>query len=144
MRPGEELVFHNGTVFDGRQFRPAGTTVRISGGKITAVGPPGPPHRATAVDLAGGGAGCPQVAAAQLVTGEHRVRVGVYEPGQKRAAGQVNGGRPVGRPGWPDRGDLPAAYPDAGASGEELPAVEDGAVVEDQFLAGPHGHLPPC
>jgi len=27
MRPGEELVFHNGTVFDGRQFLPAGTSI---------------------------------------------------------------------------------------------------------------------
>ena len=39
MRSGDDLVFHNGTVFDGRQFLPAGTGVRVRGGKITAVGP---------------------------------------------------------------------------------------------------------
>ena len=54
MRPGEDLVFHNGTVFDGRQFRPAGTSVRVRGGKITAVGPPGRADGATLIDLAGG------------------------------------------------------------------------------------------
>jgi predicted amidohydrolase YtcJ len=54
MRSGEELVFHNGTVFDGTRFLPADTSVRISGGKITAVGPPGPSHGAAPVDLAGG------------------------------------------------------------------------------------------
>jgi predicted amidohydrolase YtcJ len=36
---GEEIVFHNGTVFDGRAFLPPGTCVRIRGRTITAVGP---------------------------------------------------------------------------------------------------------
>src|SRR5262252_8628497 len=54
MRSGDDLVFHNGTVFDGRQFLPAGTGVRVRSGKITAVGPPGPPGGAAPVDLAGG------------------------------------------------------------------------------------------
>ena len=54
MRSGDDLVFHNGTVFDGSQFLPAGTGVRVRGGKITAVGPPGPPGGAAPVDLVGG------------------------------------------------------------------------------------------
>jgi predicted amidohydrolase YtcJ len=49
-----ELVFHNGTVFDGRTFLPAGTCVRVSGGRITHVGPAGTLGGATGVDLAGG------------------------------------------------------------------------------------------
>jgi predicted amidohydrolase YtcJ len=49
-----ELLFHNGTVFDGRRFLPAGTGVRVRGGKIAAVGPAGPAGGAAQVDLAGG------------------------------------------------------------------------------------------
>ena len=33
------LLFRNGTVFDGRRFLPAGTCVRVRGGRITGVGP---------------------------------------------------------------------------------------------------------
>ena len=51
---GEELAFRNGTVFDGSQFLPAGTGVRIREGKITEVGPLGPPFGAASVDLHGG------------------------------------------------------------------------------------------
>jgi predicted amidohydrolase YtcJ len=51
---GEELVFLNGTVFDGRRFLPAGTTVRVRGEKIAAVGPAGPAGGAALIDLAGG------------------------------------------------------------------------------------------
>ena len=54
MRPGEELVFRNGTVFDGTRFLPAGTSVRVHGGTITAVGPVGPDQGAALVDLDGG------------------------------------------------------------------------------------------
>jgi len=53
----EEIVFHNGTVFDGRTFLPAGTCVRSAGGRITGVGPAesaGPLGGAEPVDLAGG------------------------------------------------------------------------------------------
>jgi predicted amidohydrolase YtcJ len=39
VRPDPELAFHNGTVFDGARFMPAGTVVRVSNGKITAVEP---------------------------------------------------------------------------------------------------------
>jgi predicted amidohydrolase YtcJ len=41
MRGGDagELLFRNGTVFDGSRFLPAGTCVRVSGGTITGVGP---------------------------------------------------------------------------------------------------------
>jgi predicted amidohydrolase YtcJ len=52
----EEVVFHNGTVFDGRAFLPAGTCVRAAGGRITGVGP-GPAGRigrAEPIDLDGG------------------------------------------------------------------------------------------
>ncbi len=42
MPGGDELVFHNGTVFDGRGFLPGGTCVRVRGGQITEVGPAGP------------------------------------------------------------------------------------------------------
>jgi predicted amidohydrolase YtcJ len=51
---GKELAFRNGTVFDGSQFLPAGSGVRIRGGKITEVGPLGPPSGADSVDLHGG------------------------------------------------------------------------------------------
>ena len=51
---GEELVFHNGTVFDGRQFLPAGTAVLVRDGKIAAVGLAQPADGAAPVDLAGG------------------------------------------------------------------------------------------
>ncbi len=39
MRPDPELAFHNGTVFDGARFLPAGTVVRVRNGSITAVEP---------------------------------------------------------------------------------------------------------
>jgi predicted amidohydrolase YtcJ len=65
---GEEIVFLNGTVFDGHTFLPEGTCVRVRNGKVTAVGSaadlgrePGAGAsassglaRANAVDLAGG------------------------------------------------------------------------------------------
>jgi predicted amidohydrolase YtcJ len=35
---GEDVVFHNGSVFDGRRFLPAGTCVRVRGGRIVDVG----------------------------------------------------------------------------------------------------------
>lgn len=54
MQAGEELVFRNGTIFDGRRFLPAGTSVRVHGTKITAAGPPGPARGAVPVDLDGG------------------------------------------------------------------------------------------
>ena len=44
MPVSEEVVFHNGTVFDGRAFLPAGTCVWVAGGRITGVGP-GPAGR---------------------------------------------------------------------------------------------------
>jgi predicted amidohydrolase YtcJ len=56
----EEVIFHNGTVFDGRSFLPTGTCVRAAGGRITEVSPPGPDGapahlgKAEPVDLAGG------------------------------------------------------------------------------------------
>jgi predicted amidohydrolase YtcJ len=56
----EEVVFHNGTVFDGRAFLPAGSHVRAAGGRITEVsspgpgGAPGPLGSAEPVDLEGG------------------------------------------------------------------------------------------
>jgi hypothetical protein len=65
--------------------------------------------------------------------------VRVHEAGKEGAALQVDGLRAAERPGLPgrpDRGDPPARGPDAGARGEERPAVEDGAVVEDHFFAG--------
>ena len=34
-----DLLFRNGTVFDGHRFLPAGTWVRVRGGRITGVGP---------------------------------------------------------------------------------------------------------
>ena len=57
MRSGSELAFCNGTVFDGARFLPAGTVVRVSGGKITAVGQEadaGKLEGADLVDLDGG------------------------------------------------------------------------------------------
>ena len=36
---GEEIVFHNGAIFDGQAFLPPGTCVRVRAGTITAVGP---------------------------------------------------------------------------------------------------------
>jgi predicted amidohydrolase YtcJ len=53
----EEVVFHNGTIFDGRTFLPPGTCVRASSGRITGVGPAGvsgPLGEAEPVDLEGG------------------------------------------------------------------------------------------
>jgi predicted amidohydrolase YtcJ len=38
---GDEVVFHGGTVFDGARFLPEGTCVRVRGGKITEIIPPG-------------------------------------------------------------------------------------------------------
>ncbi|HEV3291610.1 MAG TPA: amidohydrolase, partial [Streptosporangiaceae bacterium] len=49
-----ELVFCHGSVFDGRRFLPPGTCVRVSGGRITAVGPAQPSGPASVVDLQGG------------------------------------------------------------------------------------------
>lgn len=57
MRPGSELAFYNGTIFDGARFLPAGTVVRVADGKITAVGPVDATGRlgsAEPVDLGGG------------------------------------------------------------------------------------------
>ncbi len=57
MPVSEEVVFHNGTVFDGRTFLPEGTSVRIADGRITEVCPPGSPGalgRGEPVDLQGG------------------------------------------------------------------------------------------
>jgi predicted amidohydrolase YtcJ len=53
----EEVVFHNGTVFDGRAFLPEGTCVRAVGGQITQAGPAGSVGalgKAEPVDLEGG------------------------------------------------------------------------------------------
>ena len=49
-----DLLFCHGSVFDGRRFLPPGTCVRVSGGRITAVGPAGPAGSADVVDLQGG------------------------------------------------------------------------------------------
>ena len=52
-----DLLFRNGTVFDGHRFLPAGTVVRVRGGRITGVGPAeslGPLGSAEPVDLDGG------------------------------------------------------------------------------------------
>ena len=60
MSASDEIIFRNGTVFDGRRFLPPGTCVRVQGGRITAVGPAGSPgmasraDRGEAVDLDGG------------------------------------------------------------------------------------------
>jgi predicted amidohydrolase YtcJ len=50
----DEVLFHSGTVFDGTRFLPEGTCVRVSGGRITAVGPRGALGGAEPVDLGGG------------------------------------------------------------------------------------------
>jgi predicted amidohydrolase YtcJ len=56
----DELLFRNGTVFDGSRFLPPGTCVRVGGGTITGVGPAeslqptGQPDPAEPVDLDGG------------------------------------------------------------------------------------------
>jgi predicted amidohydrolase YtcJ len=49
-----EILFRNGSVFDGTRFLSAGACVRIRDGRITEVGPAGPPGGAEPVDLAGG------------------------------------------------------------------------------------------
>jgi predicted amidohydrolase YtcJ len=63
---GDEVVFRNGTVFDGTRFLPEGTCVRVRAGQIVAVGPEdaagprdaagpsSPGAGAEVVDLAGG------------------------------------------------------------------------------------------
>jgi len=52
---GAEFMFHNGSVFDGSRFLPAGTSVRVRGERIAQVGTdPGPLGPAEPVDLAGG------------------------------------------------------------------------------------------
>lgn len=52
MRPGPDLAFYNGTVFDGVRFMPAGTVVRASSGTITAVGPAGSQSASAALGTA--------------------------------------------------------------------------------------------
>ncbi len=54
MRVGDEVVFHNGTVFDGSRFLPEGTCVRVSAGRISEVAPLESVGRAEPVDLDGG------------------------------------------------------------------------------------------
>ncbi|MGE5137813.1 MAG: amidohydrolase, partial [Gemmatimonadota bacterium] len=54
MRSRGEVLFHGGTVFDGRNFLPAGTCVRVRDGQITEVGPAAASGAAELVDLAGG------------------------------------------------------------------------------------------
>ncbi len=62
MHAGSDLVFHGGATFDGFRFLPAGTAVRVSGGKISYVGPAGAGARdgagrldgAEPIDLNGG------------------------------------------------------------------------------------------
>jgi predicted amidohydrolase YtcJ len=52
-----DLLFCHGSVFDGRQFLPPGTCVRVRGERITGVGPAaaaGPAGSASVVDLQGG------------------------------------------------------------------------------------------
>ncbi len=51
---GADLLFCNGAVFDGEQFRPAGTRVLVRAGRIAAIGPDLPAGPADVVDLAGG------------------------------------------------------------------------------------------
>jgi predicted amidohydrolase YtcJ len=53
----KDILFRNCTVFDGYRFLPAGTWVRVRGGRITGVGPAeslGPLGSAEPVDLDGG------------------------------------------------------------------------------------------
>jgi predicted amidohydrolase YtcJ len=47
-------MFHGAIVFDGHNFLPVGTGVRVRSGRIVEVGPDLPPGRAEVVDLAGG------------------------------------------------------------------------------------------
>ena len=57
MQTRGELLFHNGTIFDGVTFLPAGTVVRVSDGKVTEVGPAGEAgalRGAEPIDLGGG------------------------------------------------------------------------------------------
>lgn len=54
MRAGEQIVFRNGTVFDGSRFLPKGTCVRVSAGRITQVAALESPGRAEPFDLRGG------------------------------------------------------------------------------------------
>jgi predicted amidohydrolase YtcJ len=49
-----EILFRNGSVFDGRGFLPAGSCVRIRDGRIAEVGPAARTGTAEPVDLAGG------------------------------------------------------------------------------------------
>jgi len=52
-----DVLFRNGTVFDGHRFLPAGTWVRVRGGRITGIGPAeslGSLGSAEPVDLGGG------------------------------------------------------------------------------------------
>ncbi len=49
-----DLIFSGGTVFDGHRFLPAGTSVRIRGGRIAATGRAAEAGQANVVDLAGG------------------------------------------------------------------------------------------
>jgi predicted amidohydrolase YtcJ len=54
---GSDLVFHGGTIFDGSRFLPAGTAVRVSGTRISYVGPAadaGALGAAEPIDLDGG------------------------------------------------------------------------------------------
>jgi predicted amidohydrolase YtcJ len=57
---GESIIFQNGAVFDGHSFRPDGTSVLVTDGKIAAVGPAGEAggragaRTASVVDLDGG------------------------------------------------------------------------------------------
>jgi predicted amidohydrolase YtcJ len=50
----DELLFRNGTVFDGTHFLPAGTCVRVRAGRILEVGPAASTGAAEPVDLGGG------------------------------------------------------------------------------------------
>lgn len=54
MQHGDEVVFHRGTIFDGRRFLPEGSTVRVRRGQVTEAGPGRAPGRAEPVDLGGG------------------------------------------------------------------------------------------
>ena len=49
-----QVVFHNGSVFDGRNFLPEGTVVRVKDGQLTSVGPHEPLNGAELIDLQGG------------------------------------------------------------------------------------------